>query len=70
MKPQPEARLLTYKQSGRVLNCSERTVWSIVDSGRLPAVRIAPRIVRIDVDDLAAFIERSKTTAAAGVEGR
>lgn len=51
--------LLTYRQAAKVLGVTERTVWSLVDEGTMPAVRFG-RSVRIDPTDLRAFIERGK----------
>jgi excisionase family DNA binding protein len=55
-------QLLTYKQAGALLGVTERTVWTLVDDGELPAVRFG-RSVRIDPADLRAYIDRCKTTA-------
>ena len=55
--------LLTYKRAAEVLGVTERTVWTLVDSGDLPAVRFG-RSVRIDPADLRAYIDRCKTTPA------
>lgn len=52
-------RLLTYKQTGELLGVTERTVWTLVDRGELPAVRFG-RSVRIDPADLRTFIARGK----------
>lgn len=53
-------RLLTYKQAGELLGVTERTVWTLVSDGELPAVRFG-RSVRIDPADLRAYIDRCKT---------
>jgi excisionase family DNA binding protein len=55
-------KLLTYKQAGVLLDVTERTVWTLVDDGKLPAVRFG-RSVRIDPADLRAFIEHCKSTS-------
>jgi excisionase family DNA binding protein len=52
-------RLLTYKQAGELLGVTERTIWTLVDRGELPAVRFG-RSVRIDPTDLRGFIDKSK----------
>ena len=52
-------RLLTYGQAAKELQVSARTVWSLVDDGRLRAVRFG-HTVRIDRVDLEAFIETAK----------
>lgn len=51
--------LLTYREAGRRLGVTDRTVWTLVDRGELPAVRFG-HCVRIDPCDLRAFIERAK----------
>ncbi len=56
---QDNPMFLTYKQAGELLQVSDRTVWSLVDRGELPAVRFG-RTVRIDRRDLDAFIQRAK----------
>jgi excisionase family DNA binding protein len=53
-------KLLSYKQAGTLLGVTERTVWTLVDDGELPAVRFG-RSVRIDPADLRAFIDRAKS---------
>lgn len=52
--------LLTYKQAGALLGVTERTIWTLVNDGELPAVRFG-RSVRIDPTDLRAYIDRCKT---------
>jgi len=58
-------RLLTYRQAAEVLGVSERTIWTLVDQGTLPAVRFG-RSVRIDPADLRAFIDRAKAGESGG----
>lgn len=55
-------KLLTYKQAGELLGVTERTVWTLVADGELPAVRFG-RSVRIDPADLRAYIDRCKPPA-------
>lgn len=55
----PQAPLLTYKQTAEFLQVSERTVFTLVQEDQLQAVRFG-RTVRIDQDDLNAFVERAK----------
>lgn len=55
-------KLLTYKQAGELLGVTERTVWTLVADGELPAVRFG-RSVRIDPADLRAYIDRCKTSS-------
>lgn len=57
------APLLTYRQAAKVLGVTDRTVWTLVNDGTLPAVRFG-RSVRIDPADLRTFIERAKDGGA------
>ena len=52
--------LLTYREVAKLLSCSDRHVWTLVNRGQLPAVRLARRAVRIDRRDVVAFIDRVK----------
>ena len=56
-------KLLTYKQAGDLLGVTERTVWTLVDDGELPAVRFG-RSVRIDPVDLRSYIDRCKIASS------
>jgi excisionase family DNA binding protein len=42
-----------YRQAGKLLGVTERTIWTLVDRGEMPAVRFG-RSVRIDPADLRA----------------
>lgn len=53
-------KLMTYRQAGELLGVTERTIWTLVDQGKLPAVRFG-RSVRIDPVDLRVYIDRCKT---------
>jgi excisionase family DNA binding protein len=53
---------LTYREAAAALRISERSLWSLVRAGRLPAVRIGAA-VRIDPADLAAYIAAAKQPA-------
>ena len=61
MNAQPHfpEKLLTYQDAATVLGVTDRTVWSMVARGTLPAVRFG-RSVRIDPVDLRTFIQRAK----------
>lgn len=54
-------KLLTYRQAAEMLGVTDRTVWTLVDEGELPAVRFG-RSVRIDPVDLRTYIDRCKTS--------
>ena len=58
-------RLLTYRQAAEVLGVSDRSIWTLVDQGTLPAVRFG-RSVSIDPADLRAFIDRAKAGEIGG----
>lgn len=60
----PQRRLLTIPQAAAYLG---RTVWGVREliwKGKIPAVKIDRR-VQVDVRDLDALIERSKSEASA-----
>ena len=60
MNELPSVMLLTPLQASHALSISPRTLWTITSPrGDLPCVRIG-RAVRYSVDDIQAFIERSK----------
>lgn len=52
-KPQPAKKLLTVAQVAEETNLSVRTVHRYIAAGRLRAYKIAPRVIRIDPDDVA-----------------
>jgi len=58
-------QLITYRAAARILGVTERTLWTIMNRGDLPAVRFG-RNVRIDPTDLRAFIDRSKEARGPG----
>ncbi len=59
---QPFEPLLTYRQAADILGVTERTIWTLVDQGKLPAVRFG-RSVRIDPTDLRSLINSAKRPA-------
>lgn len=60
--------LLSYRAAGKVLGCTERTIYQFVRDGELRSVRLGNRSVRVDPADLKRFIEGRKT-GKAGTEG-
>ncbi len=52
-------QLLTYREAAEILGVAKRTVWTLVQTGAVPAVRFG-RSVRIDPQDLARFISAAK----------
>jgi excisionase family DNA binding protein len=52
-------RLLTVKDAANYLAISERKLWSMTQTGEIPAVRLG-RAVRYDINDLDSFIQRAK----------
>jgi len=61
-------KLFTYKATAEVLGVTERTVFTLVATGQLPAVRFG-RSVRIDPADLRAYIDRCKSTTRESSHG-
>jgi len=66
-KPPPDspALALTDEQVAGLLNVSPRTVWSLVDTGKLKAVRIARRLVRIPRAEVEAYLAKLDEQPAA-----
>ena len=60
--PPSMEKLLTYRDAAKLLGVTERTIWTLVNRGDLPAVRFG-RSVRIDPADLRGFVEASKNNA-------
>ncbi|MBL6707241.1 MAG: helix-turn-helix domain-containing protein [Planctomycetaceae bacterium] len=58
--PPTPTPLLTVRETADVLRVSERTLWTLTNSGELPSVRVG-RSVRYDQNDLAAWIASRKT---------
>jgi excisionase family DNA binding protein len=58
---------LTPSEIAAVLRCSERSVRRAIEDGRLPAVRVGPRITRVAHEDLQVFIGKATRVAAGGV---
>ena len=61
----PDPVLVTAREAARMLAVSERTLWTLADSGELPRVPIGPRGYRFDVADLRAWIAAQKAKATA-----
>lgn len=52
--------LLTVREAADLLRISDRTLWTLTSSGRLPSVRVG-RSVRYDIADLRKWIDSQKT---------
>ena len=61
----PDPVLVTAREAAKMLAVSERTLWTLADSGALPRVPIGPRGYRYDVADLRAWIATRKAEAEA-----
>ncbi len=49
--PEPRPKL-TVAESADYWACSERTIRNLIASGKLPAVRVGARMIRVDPRDL------------------
>ena len=47
-----EAEFLTVREAADLLRVSRPTIWRWIDAGRLPAVRLGPRSIRVRRADL------------------
>jgi excisionase family DNA binding protein len=56
----PGRLLLTVGETAEALVLSERSIWNLIKSGELPAVRIG-RSVRISRESLIGFIQQRQT---------
>ena len=52
-------RLVSVREAARYLGICERTLWSLTQEGRIPAVKIR-RCIRYDIADLDSFIATAK----------
>jgi len=59
MEDSPPTRLLTFRQVAKSLGVTERTVYSYVVSGELPAIKLG-RLRRIHPEDLASFVAKKR----------
>lgn len=58
--PQPNP-LLTVREAAALLRCSATNVYSLIDSGEIPVVRVGnAKGYRIDPRDIDAFIQKRK----------
>lgn len=61
--------LLTPRQAAQRLAVSPRTIYSWIEEGRLPAIRLSERVTRISEEALAAFIRAASGGAVLAAEG-
>jgi excisionase family DNA binding protein len=61
-----EPMLLLTRQAAKLLNISERTLWTLTNEGKIPCVRVG-RSVRYDPNDLRAWIASAKSTSTGKV---
>jgi excisionase family DNA binding protein len=59
----PEPRLVTAKYAAAMLNVSSRTVYSLVEQGDLPGMRVG-RCVRIPLEGLHAYVDKWKESTS------
>lgn len=55
-----EPILLTVRQAAKMLNLSERTLFTLTKTGKIPVVKIGERGIRYDPADLWAWIKSAK----------
>jgi excisionase family DNA binding protein len=53
-------RLITVEEAARRLDVAKMTIYRMGNDGRLPLVRLGPRLVRIDENDLERIITSAK----------
>jgi excisionase family DNA binding protein len=62
MTDQRVPQLLTVEQVAEQLSLNKQTVWALARNGQIPVVRISPRRLRFDPDDVQRWIDRRTTT--------
>jgi excisionase family DNA binding protein len=63
-----ESIAITYRAAAQRLSVCERTIWGMVQSGELPALRIG-KSVRIPVDALQRYVEERASVSKSITEG-
>ena len=53
-------KLLKAKEAAELLAISPRKLWELTNRGDIPCVKMGPKVVRYDVDDLCAAIKKFK----------
>lgn len=61
----PAPLLLNAREAARLLNVSERLLWTMTADGDIPSVRVGRRGVRYLPDDLTRWIESRRTCGRA-----
>jgi len=54
-------KLLNISEVSKLLRLSERTIYRLVDAGKLKAIKFSRKATRIDEKDLNNFIKKHKT---------
>lgn len=54
-------KLLTIKEISKQLRLSERTIYRLIEAGKLKAIKFSRKATRIDEKDLNKFIKKHKT---------
>ena len=55
-------RLLFVSTVAKRLNCSKQYVYTLIETGRLKAIRLGPRGLRVSEDAFLEFVRRSEVT--------
>jgi excisionase family DNA binding protein len=61
-----DVECLTVPEIAAALRCSERSVRRLVARGELPALRIGPRITRVERAQLQTFVAKAAQAASPG----
>ena len=54
-------KLLTIKEISKLLRLSERTIYRLIEAGKLKTIKFSRKATRIDEKDLNQFIKKHKT---------
>lgn len=58
MPPSAPRRPASVKTAAEYLEVHQRTIWRWINDGLLPAYRLGPHLVRVDLDDLGELSKR------------
>ncbi|RKY06591.1 MAG: hypothetical protein DRP56_07130 [Planctomycetota bacterium] len=56
------SRLLKIREVAEHISCSERTVWTLISTGQLQAIKLSKRMTRVMFCDLEYYIEKLRKT--------
>lgn len=59
-------RLLTYKQVAELIQAPISTAYALVSQGRMPHLKIGPRFIRFDEEEILQWLDSKKSSVQEG----